>query len=193
MFEVREATVLQIGGCRITIEPDVGDAGAMSAHRRANSSYSNNPAEWRIAEAELQRKTNAPFELATECKTERLEMAPREGGKYHSIRGDDVQIARVIGTDGSLWFVVDVNGRPVALKLFDLKWHALPRHNAPPRVGDLVIHEDGESAISEVYGEAEVGGWCVSSDRGVRLHVVRASPNAGASRWMSFGTVELEK
>jgi hypothetical protein len=199
IIEVTSAATFQIGGCRVTIEPDVAEPTLTpdvtppppptGIARPVKSSYTSNPAEWRLAEAELQRKAGTPFEIPTECKSERVEMAPRVGGKYHAPTGIDVEITKVIGRDGALWFVVDVNGRPAAVKRYGMKWHSLPRDPLSPVPGDLIIHHGAITMVTAVHGEAEAGGWGVTNNLGNALHVLHGEAN----HWMSLGAVQVEK
>jgi hypothetical protein len=189
VIEVTTATVLQIGGCRFRIEPIASDepARTMPPNLTARSGDST-PTEWRIAEAELQRKTNMPFEPPSAAKAERIALWPRVGGKYHATSGLDIEIARVVGRDGSLWFVIDVKDRPVALRRNGLAWFALPRDPTSPARGDAIIHQGTTSWVGDVLGEAEVGGWAVTNASGVPLHVLRSEEG----RWMSLGAVEVK-
>jgi hypothetical protein len=186
IIEITRSTILQIGGCRITIDP-----GAVNRTPAMLSDAENRdptPSQWRRAEAELQSKTQVPFETPSECKSPRVQFQPRVGSTYRALTGADVEIAQVSGRDGELWFAVDVKGRPVALRRIDFKWHALPRDDTSPVVGDVVRRGSTETRIVEVLGEAEIGGWAVRDSTQTALHVLRS----GDKRWMSFGVIAPE-
>jgi hypothetical protein len=181
--------VLQVGGCQVTVMPfDLESARLSQTQRVPAKSGAPTPKEWLQAEAEIQRKTNMPFETTTPVRTERLSLAPRAGGKYHAITGVDVEIAKVVGRDGALWIVIDVNDRPVVLKRIDFNWHALPRDPTSPQPNDVIVHHGAESVVREILGEAEVGGWGVTSSEGIAVHVIRGD----AHRWFSLGEIEVE-
>lgn len=191
VIEVVGPTVLQVGGCRVTLEPFANATETRSAPPEppAPTTGAPRPADWRRAEEELQRKSNMPFEAPSVCKTERLELAPRVGGRYHAIAGDDVEIAEVVLRHGPLWFIFDVNGRPVALKRINMRWHALPRDQIPPLAGDKIVHTGTQSTVVQVLGEAELGGWVVVNEGERPIHVLRSEGRV----WVSLGAVEIEQ
>jgi hypothetical protein len=100
----------------------------------------------------------------------------------------EVEIARVVGRDGALWIIVDVMERPVVLRRLDLTWRALPRDRTSPVEGDVILHDGAQTVVTEVLGEAEIGGWAVRDTGASPLHVIRGE----ASHWISLGVVELE-
>jgi hypothetical protein len=190
VIEVLGPTVLQVGGCRVTLEPFApAESPAAPPNHAAPPNSPPSPADWRLAEAELQSKSNMPFEVPTLCKTERLELAPRIGGRYHAIAGDEVGIAEVVARHGALWFIVDVNQRPVALKRIDMRWHALPRDHVSPCRGDKIVHNGTESSVVQVLGEAELGGWVVLNEGERPIHILRSEGRV----WVSLGAVEVEQ
>jgi hypothetical protein len=128
-----------------------------------------------------------PFEPPSIVRTERISLVPRVGGTYHALVGGDVEIARVIGRDGLLWIVIDVNEKPVVLRRIELRWHALPRDPTEPLPGQPILHNGVQSIVKHVLGEAEVGGWAVVNDQDVTLHVIRGEAN----HWVSLGAIEL--
>jgi hypothetical protein len=189
VIEVTSGMILQLGDCRLIVEP-AASSSATSNPRPHPSSNSDRvtPREWQAAEVEMQTRTNIPFEPPSAPRADRLSLVPRPRGKYHSLAGFDVEIARVVARDGALWVIVDVKGRPVVLKRVDLTWRALPRDRTAPAVGDVILHDGTQGIVAEILGEAEVGGWAVSDTRGLPLHVVRGE----ARHWISLGAVQLE-
>lgn len=193
VIEVVGPTVLQVGGCRVTLEPFATTPAQVVSPPPPTSSAPSlgapRPADWRLAEEELQRKSNMPFEIPSICKTERLELTPRVGGRYHAITGDDVEIAEVVIRHGPLWFIFDVHNRPVALKRIDMRWHALPRDHIAPVAGDKIVHSGTQSTVVQVLGEAELGGWVVLNEGERPIHVLRSEGRV----WVSLGAVEIDQ
>jgi hypothetical protein len=185
----REA-VLQVGDCRITITPfgrEPARSSAPFSQRLLDKSADSTPAEWQAAEAEVQSRTNMPFEMPGAVRTERISLVPRAGATYRALTGADVEIARVVGRDGLLWAAIDVNEKPVVLKRVELRWHALPPSAREPMPGQPILHGGVESIVKDVLGEAEVGGWAVLNDQDVPLHVICGESN----HWVSLGAIEL--
>jgi hypothetical protein len=108
---------------------------------------------------------------------------PRVGGKYRAVTGLDRQIGSIVGRDGAVWGVMDVDGRPVALTRVGVRWHAVPCDAVPPVAGDLIIHYGGISMVSVVHGQHEAGSWGVANNWENSLHVIRGEAN----HWMAVG------
>lgn len=186
-IEITGRTVLRVGGFRITIEPDDAAAECANGQLSLRVGRDESVRSWQIAEAENRGRNRTPFEPESECKVERLSFVPRTGGTFRAVGGLPVEIARVVGRDRSLWFVLDAAGRPFALRRVDLAWHAVPANPTGPVPGDVIVHASAESTIAEIVGKAEVGGWVVVNNAGVSLHVLRSE----AGRWMSLGMAEV--
>lgn len=187
-IEITGPTVLKIGGYRITIEPDPEMVRSfVESAARLVSGRDRTVRDSQVAEAELRKRTRTPFEPESASKVERLSFVPRAGGSFRAVGGLPTEIARVVGRDGSLWFVLDAAGRPFALRRVDLAWHATPVNPTAPASGDVIVHSSAESSVAEVIGKAEVGGWVVKNNAGVSLHVLRSD----TGRWMSLGMAEV--
>jgi hypothetical protein len=175
ILEDTSPTVFQIGQYRVTVESGTKTA---NGHCQTNTTPSKDRIEWRNPLRKLQPRSRAAG------GSELFEPVPVVGGTYLGPAGDEFEIARVVGRDGSRWFAIDVDGFAVALKRVGTKWHALVHDHVTPAAGDLILHHGGISMVTAVLGEAVEGGWSVSNNLGNSLHVIHGEAN----HWMSLGT-----